>query len=1026
MEMRRKISLLLIVCLLFSMVFLGSNTYAEDQSSQIITIPDANLEKAIRENLGKMDGDITVEDMESLEYLSASSRGISNLEGLQYAVNLFSLYVPNNNISDISVLSDLPNLRYLYLSNNPISNVSIIADMKNLEGLDLNSVRISDIGFLSNLTNLRSLYLYNNNISDISVLSNLTNLRYLGLSNNPVINVGIIANMTNLEHLDLSSVGISDISFLSNLTNLRSVYLSANNIRDISVLPNFPHLTSLGLSHNPINDISPITYMTNLESLNLAYLGISDISFLKDFTNLRYLSLNGNKISDISILENLINIELLILSDNRITDISPLSGLINNLKYLNISQNFIDLTQNQQLINSIAQKIGDSFIYQPQKQSPGTDLNKVVDIPDKNLESAIRQELRKPQGDIVVEDMISLINLSAYQKNIEDLEGLQYALNLRSLGLWGNKVSDIGVLENLSKLEWVNLGYNNISDISVFLSLPNLKYLYLDNNPVTDKTLIFSLTNLKGLGISSWGIDDISFLSNFSDLENLNISYNNITDISVVSKFENLRSLHIDGNPVSGFENVVGNLTNLNILGLGSLKINDISFLNNLTNLISLNLQNNNLQDISVLADLPVLETVILANNNISDINVFGSLKNISRLFLYRNKISDISPLAGLINNLKFLDISQNYVDLDKNQELINSFKAKLGSNFVYEPQFLIPGGNDDEAVHISDKNLESAIREALEKPAGNITVGDMANLTGLYAEAKNIQSLEGLQYAVNIEILSLNNNNIENIEPLKELDKIKKLEIKFNKLDLKNEQTIEHINYFKDKLGDNFVYLPQIKDISDLEDIKDAVVIGFAYGRFSVKINRDKLPQNVKNFSKINVIGIDDWSLYSLEGIIQEFEVTHAGIADYYESGHWYYDETPYYVVCLYDDNFNTIGYAVLDMQVERVPVLTIGEEKDGGAGKYRTIYIGGQIFEGEPKYLTVQFTEGEGENAKVSVIVTAANCSEINVSYQNPGTKVEVWLTDGMPNLAGNDLGVEVLAHASTDLPAGGNTNE
>ncbi len=65
--------------------------------------------------------------------------------------------------------------------------------------------------------------------------------------------------------------------------------------------------------------------------------------------------------------------------------------------------------------------------------------------------------------------------------------------------------------------------------------------------------------------------------------------------------------------------------------------------------------------------------------------------------------------------------------------------------------------------------------------------------------------------------------------------------------------------------------------------------------------------------------------------------------------------------------------------------------------------------------KYLVVQFTEGTGVNAKVSVVMIAPQKNEVAISYQKQGTAVETWLTSGLPNLVGEDIGVEVFSYSS-----------
>ncbi|WP_127490749.1 sugar-binding protein [Paenibacillus glycanilyticus] len=95
----------------------------------------------------------------------------------------------------------------------------------------------------------------------------------------------------------------------------------------------------------------------------------------------------------------------------------------------------------------------------------------------------------------------------------------------------------------------------------------------------------------------------------------------------------------------------------------------------------------------------------------------------------------------------------------------------------------------------------------------------------------------------------------------------------------------------------------------------------------------------------------------------------------------------------------------------------IAIGAEQNGGAGKTRNVTITGEkSSELAGKYLIVQFTEGTGVNAHVSVVMIAATSQATAISYAKAGLKVDVWLASGMPALADSNLGVTVHAHAST----------
>ena len=76
--------------------------------------------------------------------------------------------------------------------------------------------------------------------------------------------------------------------------------------------------------------------------------------------------------------------------------------------------------------------------------------------------------------------------------------------------------------------------------------------------------------------------------------------------------------------------------------------------------------------------------------------------------------------------------------------------------------------------VNIKDKYLKASIKSELKLSNDNITVGDMKKLTKL--DVQGAESLDGLQYAKNLESLNIEYNEIKNLSPLKDLKKLTNL----------------------------------------------------------------------------------------------------------------------------------------------------------------------------------------------------------------------------------------------------------
>ncbi|MBU7007156.1 leucine-rich repeat domain-containing protein [Phosphitispora fastidiosa] len=290
----------------------------------------------------------------------------------------------------------------------------------------------------------------------------------------------------------------------------------------------------------------------------------------------------------------------------------------------------------------------------------------VVSFNDSNLEAAIREMLGKPTGDITTEDMAELSVLDPVGCGIQDLTGLEYAINLRELDLSGNNIADISSLEGLTKLADLDLESNQICDISSLADLSNLWRLDLDNNQISNLTPLSGLNNLHSLRLIS----------------------NSITDVTPLTGLTNLCYLDLDNNLINNIS-PLADLFNLEELSLANNQISNVADLSELASLTHLYLENNEISDVSSLSSLTNLDTLYLSNNQISNINPISSLINLRKLLLADNEIEELDPniIIGL-THLRYLDIRNNFIDIE--DEEIEDMLDDLYWNGVivdYEPQ---------------------------------------------------------------------------------------------------------------------------------------------------------------------------------------------------------------------------------------------------------------------------------------------------------------------------------------------------
>jgi len=127
--------------------------------SLAVLVPDPALEQIIRDRLGKPAGAITREEMATLTSISAFNHGITDLEGIQYAINLTTLDLRDNPTTNHIPISALHKLQHLILINQGLRQIDFVADLQQLNRLDLFANQITNAAPVENLPLLEHLSL---------------------------------------------------------------------------------------------------------------------------------------------------------------------------------------------------------------------------------------------------------------------------------------------------------------------------------------------------------------------------------------------------------------------------------------------------------------------------------------------------------------------------------------------------------------------------------------------------------------------------------------------------------------------------------------------------------------------------------------------------------------------------------------------------------------------------------------------------------------------------------------------------
>jgi len=183
------------------MLLLQLFTISPVYANEAVVFGDPAVEQAVRTELSLPAGSITEDDMKSLRVLELPRNAeIKSLQGLEYAVNLYSLSAESNQIEDLAPLSHMTKLEILKLYGNRISALDPLASLSALKELNLHYNQIKDIRPLAGLAKLEKLYISQNQITDLTPFVAIASLNYADVTGN-MIDVKAAMNQSALSSL---------------------------------------------------------------------------------------------------------------------------------------------------------------------------------------------------------------------------------------------------------------------------------------------------------------------------------------------------------------------------------------------------------------------------------------------------------------------------------------------------------------------------------------------------------------------------------------------------------------------------------------------------------------------------------------------------------------------------------------------------------------------------------------------------------------------------------------------------------
>ncbi len=437
-------------------------------------------------------------------------------------------------------------------------------------------------------------------------------------------------------------------------------------------------------------------------------------------------------------------------------------------------------------------------------------------VEDPNLRAAIGSALSKPAADITASDLGRLTCLSANNREIRRLSGLEHATNLVSLSLSENLIKDLHPLQNLSQLKSLQLENNLINNLAPLAGLTNLECLSLGGSYVEDYSTLLLLESLTDLSVCRGYFRDLSVLRNSSRLTSLVLWQNGIRDIAALAVLTNLNRLDLRWNSVHDLDPLLVGSTNLSSLYLGGNFFTNVSRLEGLQSLSLLNLDDNSIRNIGPLSSLTNLIYLSLNRNPITNYSALTNLTKLSCLELRGNAITNIGVAADLIG-LSYVDLAYNRIhNVEPLTNLSGLGSLVFGGNpLANHASVVVLGGvtnlwlfdnsisNADFVANLPQLNHLNLDGNCLSNipdlsPLTNLTglgvsrnamnhygaAGTLTNLEGLRLDGNRLTDLEFLTNLSRLSFLSLEQNRITNISAVAALTNLQHLYLRRNTLE--------------------------------------------------------------------------------------------------------------------------------------------------------------------------------------------------------------------------------------------------
>ncbi|MBN4107851.1 internalin [Listeria monocytogenes] len=452
------------------------------------TFPDAALATVIAKAATGSE-DITQEvsqtDLNKITSLTATSKGIVDLTGINLLSKLAYLSMSGNQISDISALNGLANLSNLNVSSNQITSFNLNAN-SNLPMLNTVDIRSNDLNNINvqDQSKLRTIKCDTGSSSELTevMLKNLPTL--IAASNG--------SNQVKDDIAFLSTPGLSKV-ILENLPSTSSSVQLDRCVIEELVINNLPKVSIVTINNNKITTLEGLEDLAALTSLNAGNNELTEIESMHAFPKLQTLTLISNKLTSIILNQATANGTPNLTSiDSRSNDLTKIDiqdqpKLTKIICDTGSSAELTELTL-RNLPELIAASNGSNAVSDDIAFSATPGLSKVT------LENLLATNVTIQLDHCVIEELVinnvpQVAFIYINNNKITTLEGLGNLTAVTNLNAENNELTELENIPAFPKLKTLTVNNNHISVLPTSLKTKNpvLTTLSATNQTITLK-----------------------------------------------------------------------------------------------------------------------------------------------------------------------------------------------------------------------------------------------------------------------------------------------------------------------------------------------------------------------------------------------------------------------------------------------------------------------------------------------------------------------------------------------------------